>query len=459
MTYGASPKGIHFYPPLGLTFLAPALQQKGIEVEILDLGVQPFLTDQINQHIQEQDYRLVGISATTPQIHNAVRFARAIKEAFGDQVQVALGGYHLSTDETFIDRYPCFDFGVADEGEITFTNLAERVLAGEQVRGYFKGESLAKLDDMYWPAYDLTPMQTYREMGLDAYPIIGTKGCPYKCIFCSRTEAFHRVRYRSPESIIAEMDAHYEDFDGHFSFQDESFTISRSKTKEFCRAVLAWGRPIRWRAGGLRLDQVDEEALDLMWKAGCYSFFVGIESGSDRVRNEIIGKKLYNKSIFKAFKMLSKYGFEVEASFVLGHPGETAEEMRESCHFAVELRKAGFKNLTQIGLKPAVPMPGARLWDVAIEEGKIPADLVDQYINGDIGEDFWEVWPVYLPDGITLDQVHRLRKEGYFAYYLRPSYIAGRIWRDLTHPKWFWADFKELVSMLRFGRSTVSFSD
>lgn len=457
--YGAVARGFQFYPPMGLNYLAAGLERRGISVRIIDLGIDPVSTDQLCDTAARERARVIGFSAVSPQVHNATRFMRAVRNRFGSEVSIALGGYHVSNDPTFIDRHPEVDFAVVGDGDITFLDLVERVLGGEQVKGTFSGEMIKSLDDLPWPAYHLTPLERYKEIGLTRYPTLATRGCPFRCVFCSRSAMSSKVRFRSVDGILEEMAANYDAFEGRFEFADESFTLRRKNVLSLCEALLRWKKPVSWSAGGVRLDQIDPEMLDLMWRSGCRTFFVGVESGSERVRNDIVGKKLTDEQIFNAFRLLDRFGFEVEISIVLGHPTETEEEMRASVMFPRKLKDMGFKCVTQAGLKPAVPMPGSRLWDIALQEGKIPPDFIDRYCNFEYGEEFWKVWPTYVPDGMTKERIRELRKQGYMAYYLRPGYLWQRLLKDLRDPKCLMSDLQDFWSMIRKGHSNTSLTE
>ena len=458
-TYGRVARGIQYYPPIGLNYLAASLRLEGMNPRIIDLGIEPLTVEKINEVIAAENIPLVGISSNSPQIHITMRIINGMRQRFGDKLTIALGGFHISNDPTFLERYPQVDIGVVGDGDITFTKLAKRVLGGEKVRGTFNGEMTASLDDMPFPAYDLTPLEAYKEAGLQYYPLLGTRGCPFNCVFCSRSPMSRKVRFRSAENLLEEMKQGYDIFGGRYGFLDESFTLRERNVVEFCEGLMRWGKQVRWSAGGIRLDQINPDVLDLMWKAGCRDFFVGVETGSERVRREIVGKRISDKQIFESFKILDRHPFEVEASFVLGHPTETEQELAQTCFFPAKLKSMGVKCLTQVGFKLAVPLPGSRLWKIALEEGKVPPDFIDRYINFEYGEDFFSVWPKYYPDGISKERVLELKKQGYLKYYLRPEYILARLKRDLLNPKYLLQDLREFLSMIRKGHSTVSLTE
>lgn len=457
--YGETGRGIQYYPPIGLNYLASSLQARGLRVKIADLGIEPLTIEDLSEIIVREKIPLVGYSSNSPQIHNTMRVIRGLRQRFGKDLSIALGGFHISNDPTFVERYPEIDFGVLGDGDITFPQLAERVLGGERVRGTFQGEMNPSLDSMPYPDYSLTPLERYKEAGLRYYPLLGTRGCPFNCVFCSRAPMSRKVRFRSAENLVEEMKRGYDSFGGVYGFLDESFTLREKTVIEFCESLIRWGKPIRWTAGGIRLDQVNPDVIDLMWKAGCRDFFVGIETGSERVRRNVVGKRISDEQIVRSLKILDRHPFEIEASFVLGHPTETEEELAQTCFFPARLKKLGIKCLTQVGFKLAVPMPGSRLWKIAIEEGKIPADFIDRYINFEYGEDFWLVWPKYYPDGVSRERILDLKKQGYLKYYLRPEYILARLKRDLANPKYLLEDAREFLSMIRRGHSTVSLTE
>lgn len=457
--YGKVARGVQFYPPIGLNYLAASLRRGGMTPKIIDLGINPLTIEEVGDLIAREKIPLVGFSSNSPQIHNTMRFVRGLRERFDQELTIALGGFHISNDPTFLDRYPQVDIGVIGDGDITFTQLAKRVLGGEKVRGTFMGEMNPSLDDMPFPAYDLTPWEPYKDAGLKYYPLLGTRGCPFNCVFCSRSPMSRKVRFRSADNLLEEMKRGYDVFNGRFGFLDESFTLREKNVIAFCEGLIKWGKPVRWTAGGIRLDQINPDVIDIMWRAGCRDFFVGVETGSERVRKKIVGKRISDKQIFDSFKILDRYPFEVEGSFVLGHPTETEEELAMTCFFPAKLKSMGIKCLTQVGFKLAVPMPGSRLWNIAIKEGKVPPDFIDRYINFEYGEDFFSVWPRYYPDGVTKEKVLELKKKGYLKYYLRPSYLLGRLMRDLRDPKCLVADLKEFWSMIRKGHSTVSLTE
>jgi magnesium-protoporphyrin IX monomethyl ester (oxidative) cyclase len=461
ITFKKMSPGFDNIPPLGILYLAATLEKAGIGVKVIDDVDSSVSIEAILKTIKEEQPKVVGISSTTCQIKASVELATEIRKAFNEDVKICIGGCHVSADSDLIKRYPVFDIAVIGEGEKTFTALVQKILAGQDIKGVFMGEPVEDLDSIPFPAYHLVDMERLKKRGMDSYPIMGTRGCQFKCTFCSRPglSGYGRnVRSRSAKNILDEMEPVIKEYNGNFGFQDDSFTANREAVIEFCEEVIRQGLKIRWGAGGVRIDKIDDELLQYMTKAGCNAFCFGIESGSDRVRNRIVRKGLRSDKILKALEICNKYPLDIQLSFIVGFPTETKEEMLETAMFARGLIDKGIRCIEYIGIRPAVPLPGAPLFDRAIKEQKIPSNLVDQFIQGKLGDEFRDNWPVYVPDGISKEEMLAIRKKGYQAFYFTPYYIKRRVIKDITSWKRLKKDVAEAISIITAGRSKGSLS-
>ena len=455
---GKPSHGIHNNPPIGLLYIAAMLEKNSLPVSVIDFLPYSLSLDEITERIAAVSPGLIGISATTAQIRSAVNIAGSIKKTLPN-VTICIGGVHVTNDPGFIERHPDFDCAVIGDGDYTFLEMARQTLSGNPPHGVKMGEVVTNLDIIPLPAYNHVNFEIYKEVsGMDSMPILGTKGCPFKCVFCSRTQFNRKPYFRNPISLVDEIEKHYHYFNGRFAFLDDSFTLRRDLVQEFCREIIRRELKVSWHANGIRADQVDAETLDLMRDAGCRGFFMGIESGDERVRNELVCKNLKDSTIFDTLKLLNQYNFNIELSFVLGVPGETLSEMERTIQFPRRLIKAGIRSFSKVSFKPIIPLPGSRIFDIGISEGRIDRNIIDKYINGDYGDEFWKDWPKYIPEGATIEQIMALRKKGLISYYLSPYFIKNRIKEDIQNPKQLLADFQEFISIISFGRSRKSFS-
>ncbi|MCX6355392.1 MAG: radical SAM protein [Candidatus Aureabacteria bacterium] len=430
------------YPPLGILYIAAVLEKNGISVKLVDVGAaRQELRDTLSL-IREEKPAMVGISSMTPSLQGAVTLARAIKESFGRRPTIALGGPHVSADPQFIERVRYFDCALTGEGEDLFVSLAARILKGERVQGVYNGHPADDLDKIPWPARHLVAMSDY----LARASLIATRGCPYNCYYCSRPAVSNKVRCRSPEDIVDEMESMYEDCRGEYLFQDDCLTIKRDHTIALCDEMRRRARRFRW-AGYTRVDLVDGALLEKMAAAGCYSLTFGIESGCEKLRREVIGKRFSNQETKDAIRLCVRYGIDADGFFMFGHPTETQEQVEETIDFVLE------NDFSIIGVAIATPFPGSKLWDWAVRAGIVDYQFIDAYALGRKGEGYAGVYPVYRPESLGIDWLYRKRKEIMRRFYLRPRYIARRLLRDLRSLTALRRDFAEGINVLVRGSS------
>ena len=430
------------YPPLGILYLAAVLRKEKISVKIIDVGVENQSVEETIGIIKQKKPVVVGITAMTPVLQGALILAKNIKEKYKGEVKIAIGGPHVSADGYFIKRNKYFDFAVQGESETTFLELIKNLLKGKTIKGVYVGKPVKNLDEIPWPARDLINIHQY----LKRASLIATRGCPFHCYYCSRPAVSDLVRCRSPKDIINEMEMLYEDCDGDYLFQDDSLTIRRNHTIEFCQELLKRSKKFYW-AGYTRVDLVDEELLKLMARAGCYSLTFGIESGNEKLRNDVIGKHFSNDKVKKAILLCKKYGIDADGFFMFGHPGETKEQVRETIGFILE------NPFNIIGVSIATPFPGSRLWDYAVAGKIIDFKFIDDFALGKKGVGYAGVYPVYVPKTLNILWLYEQRKKIMRQFCLRPNYVWRRLKRDLISWKNLKRDFVEGTNVLICGSS------
>ncbi len=208
------------------------------------------------------------------------------------------------------------------------------------------------LDVLPYPARNLVNFNDYIADGLlpNAVEIMGSRGCSHRCFFCSSSHFFGQWRARSPEDIIKEMKfllkRHFQI--RSFLFYDDNFTLSKPRVIKLCQLLIDEGlSKYKWNCLA-RADQVSEEMLKLMKKAGCQKISYGIESGSPRILKNI-NKNLNLKMAKEAIKLTKKAGIEALAFFMIGNPGETERSIQQSVEFAKELNPTStLWSITQI---------------------------------------------------------------------------------------------------------------
>lgn len=429
------------YPPLGILYLAAMLEKANISVKVIDSGAEKQSLKETLKIIKKEKPIIVGISAMTPLLQGAVTLAKQIKKN-NKKIKICLGGPHISADPKFINRIKYFDYGITGEGEYTFIETYKKILNKQKIPKIIHGKTPTNLDLIPWPARHLLNINHYHKTA----SLMATRGCPFNCYYCSRPCISNLVRCRSAKDVVDEMNSLHHQCSGDYLFQDDSLTINKDFIFQFCHLLLDQPRKYRW-AGYTRVDLVDEPMLKLMSQAGCYSLTFGIESGDEKIRNNIVLKHFSNQQIIDTIKLCNKYHIEANGFFMFGHPTEKPANVQQTIKFVLK------NDFQIIGVSIATPFPGSKLWQYAIKDKIISNKFIDKFALGKLGQGYSGIYPVYIPKTLDKDWLYLQRKRIFRKFYLRPKYILSRIKKDLTSFDRLKTDFTEGLSVLIRGSS------
>ncbi len=356
-------------PPLGLAYLAAALEEARVEVRVLDLVVTPYSAEMLAKLLDDVQPELVGLTAVTMTVDHAMAVIASVKR-HSPQAVTVMGGPHVtfSAPQT-LKACPSLDVAVLGEGERTMVELVRAVAAGsgfENVAGIAHRADgairltpprafIADLDSLPPPARRLLPLGRYRALGMPI-SITTTRGCPHQCIFCvGRKMVGAKVRYRSPRKVVDELEAI-----GRLGFHqvnivDDLFTADKGHCTAVCDEILRRGLKVRWTSFA-RVDTVSEEILSKMKAAGCTAVSFGVES-ANRAILKTIKKRITPEQVAEAVRMCARTGVTPFASFILGLPGETPETIQETMEFGRTLKELGLL----YGFHLLAPFPGTEV--------------------------------------------------------------------------------------------------
>lgn len=412
-------------PPLGLAYIAAVLRNH-CRVDIVDFAVERL--DWSRYPYGEFD--LVGISVDTSRYPQSLEVARLARE---QGAVVVMGGPHVSFLDGEALQTGAVDYVVRNEGEYSLLSLVEfhqNKRALEDVRGVSYLEDgevrrtpdapfITDLDSLPFPARDLLPMNLYKERmnGRPSTTVVTSRGCPFKCEFCSSSRFFGvRWRARSADNILAEVEVLQSKYGYRaISFVDDNLTLNPGRAIELSEKILARGWDIIW-GGMTRVDTIVEnpDMVRAMARAGLKWTFIGFESGSQDALDQY-GKKAQVADSFKAMEIIRKNGVEVTGAFILGAPNETKQMMMETIDFAKRLdpRRAQFSLLT--------PYPGSKTFE----------RVKDRLLTHDWGM-YSGLHPVIEMDHVTPDELVRIQIAAYRSFYMRPRKAIQNIsyvWR------------------------------
>ena len=441
------PIDVRSSPSLGLAYLAAMSEQRGDQVRVLDMQVED---RPLREVMAEYPPDVVGITATTIQIESAWSVARELRNLA--EARIVLGGSHPTVlPEESVQR-PEVDIVVRGEGEITWVELCSRLEEGASLDGvlgitYEQGGEILHtpdrpviedVDSLPFPAYHLFDMGRYSNLQptLDhiegpSYPLLSSRGCPYRCNYCSQILP-RGWRARSPESVIQEWRWLVKDLGAaEIGVLDDSFNIDRQRALEICDLIIAEGlNHVPWiMINGIRANLADEELLGRMREAGCIRTAFGVESGNQRILDTVIHKQLTLDQVRAAFRAAKAVGMETIGFFIIGLPGETEETMEDTIRFACEL------DPIVANFSMATPFPGTVMYGQVLEHGRLLVHDWHEYA-------FFENRAQFETDEMPAELVERKWREAYRRFYLRPHRVIGTLLRSRT-----WIELPRTVRM------------
>ena len=388
----AGPVGMSDTPGMnvGLGYVASAFRDYGWEVRYADGVLEGADIEGFVRALSgSSPCDVVGLYVMTLFVPYVTELVERLRAVFPDAVFIAGGPHPSSAPELTLEAMPQLNAVLRGEVEGAFPEL-DAYLRGKgdptSVPGLYttvEGGAIVKgpscrhpdLTDNPIPAWDLlrpdlyfSAPGTHLQSHGPAATTVFTRGCPHNCSFCNvHNISGRRVRARPIEKIIEELRLLREEYGvREIICMDDGLTIKRRFVLDLCEAIrrenlgLAFSCPY-----GVRLDTLDDEVLAALESAGFYHLSIGIEAGT-QARLDKVDKKLRLDTILDRVPHIKKTtGLGLSGQFILGFPGETVREARETIALAcrLPLDRANFFTLN--------PFPGTRLYEQCLEEGLI----------------------------------------------------------------------------------------
>ncbi len=384
-------------PPLGMAYVAAAARAAGhrpIVVDALgeatqryalfpsskgDLVVQGYGIDEIVDRLPS-DLDILAIGNTFLHEFGFLRALLPRVAARFPSLPIFLGGENATGMwEDALRLAPEVTGCVLGEGEEAFPRLLDALEHGvplEQVpslgyrvdgapRQNARAKRIRGIDEIAWPAWDLFPVAAYLESGImsgvnrgPSMPLLTSRGCPFSCAFCS-APAMWGTTYvsRSPDKVVDEIEALMRRYGAtNFDFRDLTAALTKKWIRAFHGEVTARRLEFTWQIPqGTRSENLDGEALQLMYETGCRNFGYALESVSPhvitRMRKKVVPQRLM-ASVAEALRL----PLRLEVFFIIGYPGETYGDHLAYLRAIVRLAWMG---MHAISLIPFNPYPGS----------------------------------------------------------------------------------------------------
>lgn len=432
-------------PPTGIIYIAGALQHAGFHVRFVDMFAEKLDGAQVLERVQRFAPDLVGMTVLTPSAPTCEKLSSAIRQV-SPATRIVWGGVHADVFAKDILRNGAADFVVHHDGEETIVELARALDGGQQAFGAVDGLTwmdhgepvtnktralLRDLDSLPYPAWELTPYHRYgllpfADVAKPVLTMTGSRGCPYRCDYCSLLHSGKVYRRREPLQIVDEYEYLVDRFGvKQIGLVDPIYPLVLKDLKPFCEELVRRGldQKCSWLSE-TRADRLDEETCRTMYAGGCRRVLIGIESGVDMLLGNV-NKNLTTEKVRWGVENARRAGIQTVGLFMIGMPGETPEMTRETIEFAVSL------DLDFAKFAITVPFPGSKLFE----------DQWQKTLFRDDWENYTTFNPdpdrlVYHPEGYDPALLIRMQSYGLRRFYVRYEQVRRQLVDLKTiHPK------------------------
>lgn len=488
---GARAYGKSVQPSPGLAYVAASLEESGHDVTLIDaLGEAPLVRSGAG-HPQ-----LVAFGLTIPEIVRRIpddtqgigvsvmfsiewphvqALCTAIKTKFPG-IPLFAGGEHVSAMWSYVlESCPAIAACAIGEGDTTAVEIAEWLDGGrpfEDIAGiaYRKNrvptrtalrQRVRDIGQLPWPAWHLFPLENYFAGGYGggvnrgrSLPLLGTRGCPYQCTFCSSPEMWGTRYYTRPVKDLVDEIEHFackyavENFD----FADLTAFVKRSWVLEFCDEIERRGLCLTFQLpSGTRSEVLDPDVLERLERIGVRNLAYAPESGSERIIDQI-KKRVDCDHLFASIRAAADRGFVTRLQLILGFPGEHRSETWQTLRMGL---RGAWLGVDDILFFVFSPYPGSALYDQLRREGRLPEPGTDYFASLDTTAVRARASYCEVPSReLLVYQVGGMAMCVLVGLVRKPQRLA-RLVRNVARGKSDSSLEKNLVRLLRQGRANV----
>jgi len=414
-------------PPLNLMYLASSLENASFSVKIVDDDLLQMGYEKVSQLAAKLNPQIIAITATTSTIKTALKYMKLIKKLLPNSLYV-IGGPHPTFMPQEVLNESVLDVVVLGEGEETLVDLTRKYIdknsrdlgdiPGIAYQDLYPGNIkftqprplIEDLDSLPLPARHLIPFQSYGISKDQSGGMITSRGCVFACGYCSSSLIMgKKFRSRSPANVVDEIEELlYKYKIRDIAFMDDTFMLNKRRANDIAQEIEDRNLDVSFVASS-RVDMVDYNLLKKLKRSGMSTLYYGVESGSQRILN-LMKKGITLKQAEDAVRSAKDAGLNVLTSFILGYPGETADDINKTIDFSIKLNPdySQFSILT--------PFPGTPIYHELNKNGLISTSNWEEYT---VLEPILE----YEKMGLTKGMVKRKLIEAYLKFYARPSYL------------------------------------
>lgn len=388
-----------WYEPTLAVPIITSILKPVVNLSLIDANADKLTVDETKSRIADISPEIVLITALSAEYYRAYHTLAKISKEVNPNCTVIMGGVYPTVLAEDVIKDDNVDYAMIGYAEERLDKLVTYILENnieeiEKFEGlaYKNGEEeivhpistfIGDVKQMVKPDYSLVDLEKYigshdvkvanfvASSNKRNIAVMTSYGCPNNCIFCAtRTISGRKTAFRTPEDVLEEIDFLVQKYHVEcITFQDDSILTDRKRAEAIFQGIIDRNYNLELKVGTLAAWHLDEDIIKLMKKAGFSRIGIAIESGNERVLHQIIRKPLKLEIIPPLVKLMRKYDILMTADFIIGFPGETWEEIRETFRFAEAC------DLDVAMFHIATVLPKTDLYKLAKEEHLLPEDF------------------------------------------------------------------------------------
>ncbi len=442
--FGSFKRYMQPMPPIGLAYLAAVLKKEGVELKVIDDFADRIGIKGVVAALKEYSAGIVAVSCLTPSAPYVLQMASALR-VHNPAIKIILGNVHASIFYESILEQGLVDVIVHGEGELALPEVV-RALEHKKELSSIRGisflsegkavktqerEPIKEIDSLPYPAWEYFPVKKYgflpfMDIAKPALSVLSSRGCVYKCSYCSLLYMNNHYRARDPVKVIDEIEYLVDRFGvRQVGFVDPIFPLSRKSGMDFSAEMIRRGlnKKVVWICE-TRIDSVDRELLKVMKEAGCKRILYGIESGSQETLDNV-NKDACLDLVKKNISETRRLDIETAGLFMVGFPGETRPMVEETIKLAREL------DLDFAKFAIVTPFPGSQLYTQLVRSGKLNRQDWDNFVT--FNPDPRKL--VSVNENIPAAELIALQRRAHREFYLRPRLVWKHLFQVRTIKK------------------------
>jgi tRNA A37 methylthiotransferase MiaB len=415
-------KGTYYWQPLDLLMLSARLHADGYELAVVDSIAERLAAEEAQRRIEKFAPDALVFLTGSDSFDDDMVFVKEAKRR-GARVAVGIGDILREKGESLMARHPALDAYLTDfvtHGLHAYLQGRPHEAGNMTIRTATGVAAIPAADGGRWftmprPRYELFPLDRYRMPYNRYHPyatLITSTWCPFACHFCPFARTPYRLR--EVDDVLANLEEIRAMGIRQVHFADWTFGINQKQAKEILQRMLEAGFGFNWSCLS-RVDLMDRELMELLKATGCDLIELGAESGNQAILDRY-EKGITVEEIRRVFRWAKELNLSTLATFVLGLPGETRENLQETLDLALEIEP------TFCSFNVASPRMGTELRHEMLDEGLIE-DADDAVLDSS------RSLPAFSTDQLSASELQSFRQHAIRRFYLRPSYLAQRLRR------------------------------